>query len=321
MSRLRGASVPILLWFLVTASSRTAQSAILTLFTDAPTENPLVITPLDADRQLLVSVVNAVADDPPDQFMTSWQFRVHAVPDARTTGILNFASGSEPSNYALAGVSHPFGPASAPLPGDPTIFTALDTAVPTNVGAQVPTAPGANLLSITFGPSIDALGTFGIYALNSGSDSTIWTDAASDPVNHSHDFINVPSGGEPVRIANVIVTSVADYNRNGTVDAADYTVWRNTLGEMGTGLDADGDASGTVDDDDYDVWKTHFGEIAGSGSGGASPYHAAVPEPASAILAAVAAVAVISVGWRALISHFFKEFASRTTRQSTKINR
>jgi hypothetical protein len=53
-----------------------------------------------------------------------------------------------------------------------------------------------------------------------------------------------------------------DYNQNGVVDAADYTVWRDTLGQ--TGLTpfsgADGDGDGTVDPDDYSVWKAHFGQ-------------------------------------------------------------
>jgi hypothetical protein len=49
-----------------------------------------------------------------------------------------------------------------------------------------------------------------------------------------------------------------DYNKNGTVDAADFTVWRDTLGSM-TNLRADGDKSGTVDQADYTFWKNRFG--------------------------------------------------------------
>ena len=32
----------------------------------------------------------------------------------------------------------------------------------------------------------------------------------------------------------LLVTIVGDYNHNGIVDAADYTVWRDTLGQTGT---------------------------------------------------------------------------------------
>jgi hypothetical protein len=53
--------------------------------------------------------------------------------------------------------------------------------------------------------------------------------------------------------------AAGDYNQNYVADAADYTVWRDTLGQIGTGLAADGDTSGAVDQQDYDYWKAHFG--------------------------------------------------------------
>jgi len=86
-----------------------------------------------------------------------------------------------------------------------------------------------------------------------------------------------------------------DYNGNGVVDAADYTVWRNTLGQVGVGLAADGNRNGTVDPPDYDFWKANFGAIvpgAGSGSqqGTLGLGGSAVPEPASGTLLAGAAV-------------------------------
>ena len=54
-----------------------------------------------------------------------------------------------------------------------------------------------------------------------------------------------------------------DYNLNGTVDAADYTLWRDTLGAIVTPFSgADGSGNGVVDQADYDVWKAHFGQTA-----------------------------------------------------------
>lgn len=80
-----------------------------------------------------------------------------------------------------------------------------------------------------------------------------------------------------------------DYNDDNVVDAADYTTWRNTMGQsVKVGLGADGNLNGTIDAGDYDVWKAKFGT---SGAGGGAASVAAVPEPASIILVAMAIVA------------------------------
>ena len=50
-----------------------------------------------------------------------------------------------------------------------------------------------------------------------------------------------------------------DYNADGVVDNADYTVWRDSQGESGIGLPADGSGNGTVDQADFDIWKANFG--------------------------------------------------------------
>jgi len=83
-----------------------------------------------------------------------------------------------------------------------------------------------------------------------------------------------------------------DYNRNGIVDAADYTVWRNTMGQTGAALAADGDGNGKVDAADYTVWTANFGTHAGSGAGSTSVAGGEVPEPSTAILAIIGATAV-----------------------------
>lgn len=68
-----------------------------------------------------------------------------------------------------------------------------------------------------------------------------------------------------------------DYNLDGTVDAADYVVWRKN-GAMEGG---------------YETWQTHFGEHGGGGAGGS--VNNAVPEPGASILFVFAAA-----GWRRL---------------------
>jgi hypothetical protein len=70
----------------------------------------------------------------------------------------------------------------------------------------------------------------------------------------------------------VVAGIPGDYNQNGTVDAADYVVWRKT----------DGSSAG------YNLWRNNFGEPAGSGSGASA--NATVPEPATLVMLILVAV-------------------------------
>ena len=91
-------------------------------------------------------------------------------------------------------------------------------------------------------------------------------------------------------VAEVILAG--DYNRDNVVNAADYSVWRDSLGANVTAYGgADGSGNMLVDLDDYQVWKDHFGESTGSGAGGASASLATVPEPAAWLLVACAMAA------------------------------
>jgi hypothetical protein len=60
-----------------------------------------------------------------------------------------------------------------------------------------------------------------------------------------------------------------DYNRDDSVDAADYVVWRKFFGTTGVPAysAADGDGDATIDQDDYGVWEQNFGETPSGGSG------------------------------------------------------
>ncbi|MEX2172272.1 MAG: hypothetical protein WD851_23330 [Pirellulales bacterium] len=91
------------------------------------------------------------------------------------------------------------------------------------------------------------------------------------------------------------VTLVGDYNNNGTVDAADYTVWRDTLGST-TNLAADGNGNNVIDAGDYGVWKQNFGRTSGTGSGGM------VPEPTALVLLCATAIALLGFRLRSVSS-------------------
>ncbi|MEQ8848032.1 hypothetical protein [Botrimarina sp.] len=88
-----------------------------------------------------------------------------------------------------------------------------------------------------------------------------------------------------------------DYTLDGRVDAADYTVWRDTLGST-TDLRANGDNSGpsagAVDSADYGVWRSNYGSAAGEPT-------AAVPEPSALGLLACAATLGLAANRRRAI--------------------
>jgi alpha-L-fucosidase len=70
-----------------------------------------------------------------------------------------------------------------------------------------------------------------------------------------------------------------DYNNNGMVDAADYTVWRDHLG--GAGPLPNDETPELIDTSDYETWKTHFGAKAGAAS--SASHGMAMPEPATIV--------------------------------------
>jgi len=97
-----------------------------------------------------------------------------------------------------------------------------------------------------------------------------------------------------------------DYDKNGIVDARDYLVWRNTLGQTGTDVadvPADGNHNYLVDSTDHTVWKARFGQPLSFGSPGAgastgiSP--STVPEPVGWLLATAASLGAILLRKRA----------------------
>jgi hypothetical protein len=77
-----------------------------------------------------------------------------------------------------------------------------------------------------------------------------------------------------------------DYNGDGIVNAADYTVWRNNRGSE-VEYHGDGNDDGRIDGDDYTIWRDGFGLVLDGGGQGPGPggAGAAVPEPAALGLA------------------------------------
>jgi hypothetical protein len=119
------------------------------------------------------------------------------------------------------------------------------------------------------------------YVASGGGDGTWWEL-----------FIALQGGDQGIQAGN--------YAPDSSVNAADYTVWRDTLG--GTTLTNETVSPGIVDQEDYDEWKAKFGtsyalttiidnvRFANAGSGGLAA--AGVPEPTSGLLGLIAASAV-----------------------------
>lgn len=73
-----------------------------------------------------------------------------------------------------------------------------------------------------------------------------------------------------------------DYNEDGIVDIADYTVWRDNYGTRFSLPNEDPSSSpGIVSRSDYQVWKENFG----AGAGGTGSQLAQVPEPMGWLIA------------------------------------
>jgi FG-GAP repeat/Dockerin type I domain len=115
-------------------------------------------------------------------------------------------------------------------------------------------------------------------------------------------------------------STTGDYNSNGIVDAADYVLWRKTLGaSVPNGTGADGNRNGVVDQTDYDVWRVDFGATTAAGSSAIlestltnvepqghvalarsvmSPSQHLVPQKNGTVELALSGVAAIYTAWR-----------------------
>lgn len=79
----------------------------------------------------------------------------------------------------------------------------------------------------------------------------------------------------------VIERPEGDYNDDGMVDAADYTVWRDSYGLTGSALAADGNGDEVVDAADYAVWQNNYTSAATPVSASLS---VTAPEPSSVVV-------------------------------------
>jgi hypothetical protein len=119
------------------------------------------------------------------------------------------------------------------------------------------------------------------------------TGSISGPASYAEDAVGnlyiVAYGNGSVFKINTTQLLDGDYNADGTVDAADYVVWRKG------NIAADGNHNGRVDAGDYTVWRNNFGHTVHTTSPEAG---AAVPESTALTLVGQLAFCVIGCARR-----------------------
>jgi arabinan endo-1,5-alpha-L-arabinosidase len=99
-----------------------------------------------------------------------------------------------------------------------------------------------------------------------------------------------------------------DYNFDDTVDAADYVVWRDTLGSL-SDLRADGDGNLLIDGNDFRIWQANFGRTEEEVIATGTP----IPEPSAYAMIAAIAVLIPSSSRRHLASAATPNVPPRTS--------
>ena len=218
---------------------------------------------IDANATDFVSIAN-LADDDYYRFTVSQPSLLNAVLTPRG-GVFTQSSGASPTPFD----------ANARNDLALTLFDVNGTSVLANADANL-----AGVAESVFAVVLSAAGTY--YARVAGSDDTIQLYELT---------------------LSIAALTTGDYNGDGMINAADYTVWRNSLGQSvtaGSGADGTGPfgvPDGLVDRLDYEFWKANYGQATGSGAGQLSTSIANIPEPNTLVLVFIG---LATLSWRAM---------------------
>jgi hypothetical protein len=185
--------------------------------------------------------------------------------------------------------------AAGEVPATLSVGQAFSLELTVSNAANVVAANGADELDYSLTTSGDISGSFldqTDFALGGGTTHLVAFDTSTPGLKSG--MITISSASQavqnglihiPVSYEVVALVLTGDYNANGMVDAADYVLWRGTLGQnVASGTGADGNKNGVIDDEDYNFWRLHFGESTSSALAAVVPANAAIPEPGPGLL-------------------------------------
>ncbi|TWT31334.1 hypothetical protein KOR34_47140 [Posidoniimonas corsicana] len=143
---------------------------------------------------------------------------------------------------------------------------------------------GALAVTLTGEYTPDALSTFVVLRSNedlTGALTNVANGGRLYTTDDSGSFLVSYGESSPFNNRHLVLSSFVpilpgDYNDDGRVDAADYTVWRDNLG---SGVSLTNDSTPGVGPDDYLRWRNNFGRTDDSFAGGPSLSAGAAPEP------------------------------------------
>ncbi|HEX4414738.1 MAG TPA: hypothetical protein VH107_13980 [Lacipirellulaceae bacterium] len=198
--------------------------------------------------------------------------------DSGGNAILNVynTSGGLPTGASLGSASRTF----FLVPSGGYAFQPFDVssyAIPVHAGDVLAYGISSDIGSTFFVRTTSDHSTYagGLSLYRTYNPAGVWTN-----YTFSHD-----GGFQTYVDASAAVGLPGDFNNNGVVDAADYVLWRDHLGEPAeTPLNGNGDGQHGVDDGDFALWRANFA----SSTTPAPAAAAAVPEPVAGVLLLVA---------------------------------
>lgn len=202
--------------------------------------------------------------------------------DIVSAGTLNLLDASVTRSVTLQ--------ANSQMTADNSTVGSLTQQSTANMNFSLRGASDFDNLAVTGAASLASSGKFvvsllGGFAPIAGTEFQVLTASSISGVP-TVDFSAAPLGSglawgvalSPTSISLVVLSFgiAGDYNGDGSVDAADYVLWRK---HNNTAVTLSNDATPGTSAADYSVWRSHFGQSQGSESGAIS--NSAVPEPAA----------------------------------------